>query len=152
MNLCLFCLSLLDGMLVVFMSLACTYCVVRFFRPDLQTWWKYSVRIRVFGLVRALVLCSGCLTMIISVERCVCVFLPLRATSLIRTRTMAVIVFTTIATIQAICMIYPLKVQIPLQSFEIELLSLYFPPCVGVWMVVRLIIFFFLQIIKCQQE
>ena len=38
-------------------------------------------------------------------------FSALRATSLIRTRTMAVIVFTTIGTIQGICMIYPLKVR-----------------------------------------
>ena len=50
------------------------------------------------------------MTMIISVERCVCVFLPLGATSLIRTRTMAVIVFTTIATIGAVCLICLLKV------------------------------------------
>ena len=110
MNLCLFCLSLVDGMFIFFFSLVGSHCLVRFFRPDLQTWWKWSVHSYTLGLVRGSLLCSGCLTMIISVERCVCVFLPLRATSLIRTRTMAVIVFTTIATIQAICMIYPLKV------------------------------------------
>ena len=111
MNLCLFCLSLVDGMFVFFYFLAGSHCLVRFIMPDLQTWWKWSVRRYVMGVYAAFLLCSGCLTMIISVERCVCVFLPLRATSLIRTRTMAVIVFTTIATIQGICVIYPLKVQ-----------------------------------------
>ena len=111
MNLCLFCLSLVDGMFVFSYFLSGSHCLVRLIRPDLQTWWKWSVRHYVMGMYAGFLLCSGCLTMIISVERCVCVFLPLRATSLIRTRTMAVIVFTTIIVIQAISLIYPLKVQ-----------------------------------------
>ena len=114
MNLCLFWLSLVEGMFVFVFSLTGSHCLVRFFRPDLQMWWKWLVHSDVVGFYRGFLLCSGCLTMIISVERCVCVFLPLRATLLIRTRTMAVIVFTTIATIQALCLIYPLKVQTPL--------------------------------------
>ena len=125
MNLCLFCLSLVDGMFVFFFSLLSSSCLVQLFRPDLQTWWKWTINKYVSGLYRGSVLCSGCLTMIISVERCVCVFLPLRATSLIRTRTMAVILFATIATIQGICMMYPLKVQ----CFVPCLL----PGCVCVW-------------------
>ena len=120
MNLCLFCLSLVDGMFVIFYSLAGSHCLAHFFRPDLETWWKWSVHSRALGLLRGSLLCSGCLTMIISVERCVCVFLPLRATSLIRTRTMAVILFTTIAAIQAVCMIYPLKVQTPVLALTIH--------------------------------
>ena len=111
MNLCLFCLSLVDGMFVIFTSLGTSDCLVGIFRPDIRSWWKWSVRSKVLGLVRGFLLSSGCLTMIISVERCVCVFLPLRATSLIRTRTMAAIVFTTMATIQGICLVYPLQVQ-----------------------------------------
>ena len=120
MNLCLFCLSLVDGMFVFSLSMLSSSCLVRFFRPGLQTWWLMTVNIYVGGLYRGFLLCSGCLTMIISVERCVCVFLPLRATSLIRTRTMAVIVFTTIATIQALCLIYPLKVLTLLLSSGIS--------------------------------
>ena len=116
MNLCLFCLSLVDGMFVISYSLTGSHCLVRFFRPDLQAWWKWSVHSYIPGLFRGFLLCSGCVTMIISVERCVCVFLPLRATSLIRTRTMAVILFTTVATIHGLCLIYPLKVQTPLLS------------------------------------
>ena len=111
MNLCLFCLSLVDGMYVFSFYVASTHCLARVFRPDLETWWKWLINSYTVGIYRGSLLCSGCLTMIISVERCVCVFLPLRATSLIRTRTMAVIVFTAIATIHTICMIYPLKVQ-----------------------------------------
>ena len=110
MNLCLFCLSLVDGICIFSFSVIGSWCLVHVFRPDLEIWWKWLMTIYVAGLLRGSLLCSGCLTTIISVERCVCVFLPLRATSLIRTRTMAVIIFTTIATIQAICMIYPLKV------------------------------------------
>ena len=111
MNLCLFCLSLVDGMFVFSFSLLSSSCLVQLFRPDLQTWWKWTINKYVVGIYRAFLLCSGCLTMIISVERCVCVFLPLRATSLIRTRTMAVIIFTAIATIHTICLMFPLKVQ-----------------------------------------
>jgi len=111
MNLCLFCLSMVDGMSIAFMFLGGTSCLVSAVWPDLQTGWKFLIRMHVMGALRGFLLCSGCLTMIISVERCVCVFLPLRATSLIRTRTMAVIVFTTIATIHTICMMFPLKVQ-----------------------------------------
>ena len=110
MNLCLFCLSMVDGMSIAFMFLGGTSCLVSAVWPDLQTGWKFLIRMHVLGALRGFLLCSGCLTMIISVERCVCVFLPLRATSLIRTRTMAVIIFTTIATIHTICLIYPLKV------------------------------------------
>ena len=120
MNLCLFCLSLVDGMYVFVFTVANSYCLVRVFRPDLETWWKWTVRSYVIGLYAGLLQCSGCLTMIISVERCVCVFLPLRATSLIRTRTMAVIVFTAISTIQGICMIYPLKVSTVLYWFKLD--------------------------------
>ena len=111
MNLCLFCLSLVDGMFVFSFSLLSSSCLVQLFRPDRQTWWKWTINKYVVGIYRAFLLCSGCLTMIISVERCVCVVLPLRATSLIRTRTMAVIVFTAIATIHTICLMFPLKVQ-----------------------------------------
>ena len=126
MNLCLFCLSLVDGMYVFVFSVANSYCLVRVFRPDLETWWKWTVRSYVMGLYAGLLQCSGSLTMIISVERCVCVFLPLRATSLIRTRTMAVIVFTTIAAIQGICMNYPLKVSTVLLLFFFLLFFLSF--------------------------
>ena len=117
MNLCLFCLSLVDGLFIISYSLSGSHCVVRVFRPDLQMWWKWLMHSYLAGLYRGFHLCSGCLTMIISVERCVCVFLPLRATSLIRTRTMAVIVFTTIATIHTICLVYPLRVQPLLLTF-----------------------------------
>ena len=120
MNLCLFCLSLVDGMYVFVFTVANSYCLVRVFRPDLETWWKWTVRSYVIGLYAGLLQCSGSLTMIISVERCVCVFLPFRATSLIRTRTMAVIIFTAIAAIQGICMIYPLKVSTVLYWFWIR--------------------------------
>ena len=110
MNLCLFCLSMVDGMFIALMFVGGTNCLISAVWPDLQTGWKFSIRMHTMGALRGFLLCSGCLTMIISVERCVCVFLPLRATSLIRTRTMAVIIFTTIATIHTICLIYPLKV------------------------------------------
>ena len=98
-------------MIVFSFSVASSSCLVRVFRPDLDMWWKWLINSYVMGIYRGFLLSSGCLTMIISVEWCVCVFLPLRATSLIRTRTMAAIVFTTMATIQGICLVYPLQVQ-----------------------------------------
>nr|KAG5688571.1 hypothetical protein BaRGS_002786 [Batillaria attramentaria] len=66
MNLCLFVLALVDMMVVNFSFL-------------------------VFGM-RAT---SGCITMVIAVERCVCVVFPLRANSIMRTRTMGALLAIT---------------------------------------------------------
>ena len=152
MNLCLFCLSLVDGMFVFSLSMLSSSCLVRFFRPGLQTWWLFTVNIYVAGLYRGFLLCSGCLTMIISVERCVCVFLPLRATSLIRTRTMAVIVFTTIATIQAICMIYPLKVGTLLLPLGLVLLISCFIFTPSFRLMKSGVICYMVLVMKCQRK
>nr|KAG5688573.1 hypothetical protein BaRGS_002788 [Batillaria attramentaria] len=66
MNLCLFVLALVDTVVVNFSFL-------------------------VFGM-RAT---SGCITMVIAVERCVCVVFPLRANSIMRTRTMGALLAIT---------------------------------------------------------
>nr|KAG5688570.1 hypothetical protein BaRGS_002785 [Batillaria attramentaria] len=66
MNLCLFVLALVD---TVYLA---SYSIVVYLTPI------------VFGLRAA----SGCITMVVAVERCVCVVFPLRANSIMRTRTM----------------------------------------------------------------
>ena len=42
-SLVMFCLSLADGMIVFSFSVASSSCLVRVFRPDLQTWWKWLI-------------------------------------------------------------------------------------------------------------
>nr|KAG5713019.1 hypothetical protein BaRGS_021813 [Batillaria attramentaria] len=53
---------------------------------------------------------------IIAVERCVCVFLPMKAASLMKTRTMAVIILVTVGTLQVACLNYLFKMDIYLAT------------------------------------
>ena len=47
--------------------------------------------------------------MVIAVERCLCVTLPLQAASLVKTRTIAVIIAGLVASLHAMCLLYPLQ-------------------------------------------
>ena len=55
---------------------------------------------------------SGCLTTLISVERCVCVTLPLKAATLVKTRTIAVIIVSIVLSLQTMCLLYPFELSI----------------------------------------
>ena len=50
--------------------------------------------------------------MVIAVERCLCVALPTRAATLIRTRTMVVIMVTIVVSLQLLCIVYPFKFDV----------------------------------------
>ncbi|XP_025101169.1 probable G-protein coupled receptor 32 [Pomacea canaliculata] len=112
MNLCLFCLALVDLLFVALFYTIGTYCIVGYFRPDIQDWWKWSVRCYVTGVYRAFLFSSGCLTMVIAVERCVCVLYPMKAENLIQTRTMARIILGIVFTMHLLCLVYPLKLSV----------------------------------------
>ena len=113
MNLCLFCLSLVDLCYVtIYYCASGLYCFVGLVRPDLVQWWKWTGHKHVLGLYRGFLLCSGCLTMIISVERCVCVLWPLQAASLMTARGLGLVVLCVVAVVHLLCVAFPLKVNV----------------------------------------
>ena len=50
--------------------------------------------------------------MLIAVERCVCVTLPLKAATLVKTRTIAVIIVSIVLSLQTMCLLYPFELSI----------------------------------------
>ena len=50
--------------------------------------------------------------MVIAVERCLCVTLPLQAATLVKTRTIAVIIVGVVLSIQAVSLLYPLEISV----------------------------------------
>ena len=112
MNLCLFSLALADMLFVTFFYVICSFCLVGQLRPELEEWWKYFARKYFTGLFRGFLYTSGLLTMVIAVERCVCVTLPLKAATLVKTRTIAVIIASIVLSIQTMCLLYPLELSI----------------------------------------
>ena len=115
MNLCLFCLSLVDLCYVtIYYCASGLYCFVELVRPDLVQWWKWTGHKHVLGLYRGFLLCSGCLTMIISVERCVCVLWPLRAASLMTARGLGLVILCVVDVVHLLCLVFPLKVDVQL--------------------------------------
>ena len=112
MNLCLFSLALVDMLFIVFFYLVCSYCIIGQLQPEVEEWWKYFARKYFHGLFVGFLASSGCLTMVIGVERCVCVTLPLKAATLVKTRTIAVIIVSIVLLIQTMCLLYPLELSI----------------------------------------
>ena len=112
MNLCLFSLALADMLFVTFFYVICSFCLVGQLRPELEEWWKYFARKYFTGLFRGFLYSSGLLTMVIAVERCVCVTLPLKAATLVKTRTIAVIIASVVVSLQTMCLLYPLELSI----------------------------------------
>ena len=112
MNLCLFSLALVDMLYVTFFYLVSSYCLVGQLFPEAGEWWKFFVRKYFAGLYAGFLFSSGCLTMVIAVERCVCVTLPLKAATLVKTRTIAVIIAGVVVSLQTMCLLYPLEISI----------------------------------------
>ena len=112
MNVCLFSLALVDMLYVTFFYLVSSYCLVGQLFPEVGEWWKIFVRKYFAGLYAGFLFSSGCLTMVIAVERCVCVTLPLKAATLVKTRTIAVIIASVVVSLQTMCLLYPLELSI----------------------------------------
>ena len=112
MNLCLFSLALVDMLFIMFFYLVCSYCIIGQLQPEVEEWWKFFARKYFHGLFVGFLASSGCLTMVIAVERCVCVTLPLKAATLVKTRTIAVIIVGIVLSLQVMCLLYPLELSI----------------------------------------
>ena len=110
MNLCLFSLALVDMLFIGFFFLVGSYCLVGELQPEAKQWWKYFVFKYFTGPYRGFMISSGLLTMVIAVERCVCVTLPLKAATLVKTRTIAVIIVGVVVSLQIACLLTPLKI------------------------------------------
>ena len=118
MNLCLFCLALVDMLFVALFFTLGSYCALgNYVDAEVARWWKIITRKYLTGIYRGFLFSSGCLTMIISVERCLCVFLPMKAVTIMKTRTMAALIAATILTLQSLCLLYPLKVDVVERRF-----------------------------------
>ncbi|KAK7088160.1 hypothetical protein V1264_022107 [Littorina saxatilis] len=111
MNLCLFCLALTDLMYVLFHTVMVSYCVVEKLAAsviDVQYYKWYARRFSV-GPMIGFMYSSGCLTTIISVERCLCVTMPMKAASLLKTRTMGLIIGVCVVLMHTLCVQYTLR-------------------------------------------
>ncbi|KAL8618737.1 hypothetical protein ACOMHN_015147 [Nucella lapillus] len=116
MNLCLFCLALVDLLFVTLLYTLSTHCVIGYFDPGTAKWWNFFFRKYFTGLYRGFLISSGCLTALIALERCVCVVLPLKAASLLRTRTMAALIAGIVGLIQLAAVLYPLQLDFVTQT------------------------------------
>ena len=112
MNLCLFSLALVDMLFIMFFYLVCSYCIIGQLQPEVEEWWKYFARKYFHGSFVGFLASSGLLTMVIAVERCVCVTLPLKAATLVKTRTIAVTIVSIVLSLQVMCLLYPLELSI----------------------------------------
>ena len=112
MNLCLFSLALVDMFFITFFYLVCSYCIIGQMQPEAEEWWKFFARTYFYGSFVGFLASSGCLTMVIAVERCVCVTLPLKAATLVKTRTIAVIIVGVVVFFQSVCILYPLELSV----------------------------------------
>ena len=50
--------------------------------------------------------------MLIAVERCLCVAMPLKAANLVRTRTMTTFIVAIVLSLHLLCIIYPFKFDV----------------------------------------
>lgn len=112
MNFCLFSLALVDLLYVVCKFAMGSYCFVGDDEAALREVWKFTVRKYVVNFMFGALYSSGGLTMIIAVERYVCVAFPMKAATLLKTRTVVLLVLFTVVIMHAFCSIYALKYEV----------------------------------------
>lgn len=113
MNVCLFCLALVD--LLYLMSEFAVFSVSSYIDALDKTLGEeyYLKSLAVWlGVTYGFRSTSGFIGLVIAVERCVCVIFPLRASSLMKARTMAVIICVSLVTFHLCFLISPLSVSI----------------------------------------
>ena len=109
MNLCLFSLSLVDFLYVTSMLVLASYCFVGLVDPSVEVFAKWRIRKHVINFVFAFWYSSGALTSIIALERCICVVFPLKSGTILKTRTIGMVLYSIVLVIGLLCMIYALK-------------------------------------------
>lgn len=93
MTLCLFSLALMDvGRLTCQFILYSVSTIVRIYDYTLGVEIALKTSVALRGVLNGFRLTSCCVSIIIAVERCLCVLFPLRALTLIKTRTVAIII------------------------------------------------------------
>ncbi|XP_025097947.1 uncharacterized protein LOC112566168 [Pomacea canaliculata] len=115
MNLCLFSLALID--LYLLLCIFATFSVSSFIEQlDESVGEEYLIRVTagMSGIIYAFRAASGLITALIALERCACVMLPLRATSLISTRSTAVVLTSGVVVLQVGFLVVPLEADVAL--------------------------------------
>lgn len=93
MNLCLFSLALMNTCcLACSLTIYCVSSFVRFYDLTLGDEFYMKSAAALIVVLSGFRLTSGCVGVVISVERCLCVLYPLHAQSLIRTRTVTILI------------------------------------------------------------
>ena len=87
-NLCLFSLALADISFLLFMFSAKFFTFLGLFDRDLEGYWRQKHISTVVGPMLGTMIISNLMTMIISVERCICVVSPFTAKRFLKTRYM----------------------------------------------------------------
>ncbi|XP_025104682.1 uncharacterized protein LOC112570473 [Pomacea canaliculata] len=109
MNLCLFCLAFVDLLYVTAQFIMISYCFLGTFMPSQVSFFRWTLLARCLNFIYGSAYVSGCVTMIIAVERCVCVMFPMKAATLISTKTMAIILALTFFLLQGMCSVFAFK-------------------------------------------
>lgn len=117
MNLCLFCLALVDCLYLVFdFTMYSLSSFILFYDKDLAKEYYSKITLELLGVAYGLRTASGCITMVISIERCVCVVFPLQAATLVRTRTMGILVCLLVLLFQLAYLINPFTLVVSIQK------------------------------------
>lgn len=112
MNFCLFSLALVDLCFVANFFAFGSFCLVGVVRPILKDWWKWNVRMALFGLNGSFMLSSGCVTAIVAVERCACVVWPMKVPTLATKRSIVLITWGSVLIVNLICWVDYLKFKL----------------------------------------
>lgn len=110
MNVCLFSLALVD--FLYFMIIFLLFPLATFIRfCDIFLYEEYYAKMTValVGVANGFSLTSGCITMAIAIDTCVCVVFPHRAASIMRTKTMTSLLIFSFLFIQVCYVIFPLS-------------------------------------------
>jgi hypothetical protein len=82
---CLMVLTVTDTCYLISLFTYRAYAIASLFSKSMGEWWRVSIFVMV-GVYNVFADCSVCITMLIAVERCVCVLLPLKVKALMSTR------------------------------------------------------------------
>ncbi|XP_025105708.1 uncharacterized protein LOC112571112 [Pomacea canaliculata] len=109
MNLCLFCLAFVDLMYVTAVLGTVSYCFIAVFLPEEEHFWKQTLMKNFLNFVYGFGYSSGWLTMIIATDRCVCILFPMKSATVISTKTMTILLASSILLINILCGVYIIK-------------------------------------------
>lgn len=113
MNLCLFSLAIVDCLhLSIAFAIFPVSSFVRFFNEILGEKYYLKSMTTLVGVLYCSRATSGFIGVVIAVERCVCVVLPFRASTLISTKTMSILMIASFLSFQCVYVTYPLSLEV----------------------------------------